>query len=532
MKRLILEIKNNYNDDVALCSFDEEIVSVSFGALDRGNVSDITNWGCFSNTGDVEFIDKDNRFEQSIADNADAKVCIYCITTTQTNTSKELLATFLVEDYEIDRETKKVSVRLRDALVDFQTQDLEEYYKFGDMVSGGAYIGYPLNTIWVYNYRTFLGAPYSALQLMKKITIDIPYIEKGTRWQHIDKLCQASMMRCFCNKNGVPIISGENVIRQEEYYHHADPVKIRACNILSIENKIPNKKTIVKDVAISAKDYQRIVGGRVSDKHQFTWYSVVGADYNSLGGKTIVANPDLSPSTGRSASNCYAYAEGMEKLPHTFGTVGKAQADTKKWVFEKGELISSTATFSENKYFNVVDYGNCADIDFERVPAIEGRTEGEPSNFVGNFCISGGEMYLIGNRFEESGEQNYGSESQYATRLQSNELIQVNDTIQIGESSSKSLAQHIIDTVKTKYSNGVECVVMEVTPSTYQTKGGATVDRLFEKYEEVIPYVVRNGVEQPYSTNEDGSEKIFKIMGIEYSYRGLLRQKLHLQELV
>jgi hypothetical protein len=41
---------------------------------------------------------------------------------------------------------------------------------------------------------------------------------------------------------------------------------------------------------------------------------------------------------------------------------------------------------------------------------------------------------------------------------------------------------------------------------------------------------MRNGFEQPYSTNDDGTPKSFKVMGIEYNYSGFLRQKLHLQE--
>ncbi|MEE1049262.1 MAG: hypothetical protein U0M60_17815, partial [Clostridia bacterium] len=160
---------------------------------------------------------------------------------------------------------------------------------------------------------------------------------------------------------------------------------------------------------------------------------------------------------------------------------------------------------------------------YSDLPALKG--------VAGNYCITDGTITVIGNFYTEDGEKSYGSTSDKSTTLKSNELIQTKSTYE-----GKALAQHIIDTVKAKYGNGIECVELEVTPSEYYDDDGINIINsqgnkpLFEKYDIVTPYVIRNGIEQPYSTKEDGSPKSFKIIGIEYSYQGLLRQKLYLQE--
>ena len=105
MKKLTVKIKN--------ISLDREVTMVSFGSLDRGNVSDLTNWGCFSNTGSIEFFDTNmgtaESFETVMSYAPNATVCIYY----NSGNIEKLLATFLIDDYEINYETKKVSLMAR-----------------------------------------------------------------------------------------------------------------------------------------------------------------------------------------------------------------------------------------------------------------------------------------------------------------------------------------------------------------------------------------------------------------------------------
>ena len=515
MKKLTVKIKN-VNDVVI--SLDRELSKVSFGALDRGNVSDTTNWGCFSNTGEIEFFDTNmgtaDSFETVMSYAPNATVCIYY----NSGNIEKLLATFLIDDYEINYETKKVSLKLKDNLVAWQEQNMDEYYGFYKK---------SLYDIWNATFSGETKITNSAEELMQNTSIEISYMEKSNKWANIDKICQASMTRCFCDADGTAVISDETPTNNT-------PIIIQPRNILSIENKVSSRNTKVKDVQISAKNYIRRTDYRVSDQHHFTWYSVVGGDH-STSWRTIVANHDLSASTGLSNDLADVYNATVTKLKHVF-SVCHAVADTKKWVFKSTVGTELTTehemfySFASGADFEIDDFGEYALVDLKNVKAIDRRLNSEHKNWVGTFCISEGTIYLVGEMFEEGTERNFGSESEYATQLSGNELIQVDSTF--GE---KTLAQHIIDTVTEKYSNGVECVVMEVTPSEYQGEDGLAIDPvgqkpLFEKYDIVVPYVIRNGREQPYSTTSDGSPKSFKVVGIEYSYSGLLRQKLHLQE--
>jgi hypothetical protein len=424
----------------------------------------------------------------------------------------------LIDDFEYDDEQHKVSLILKDQLIDWQQQNINEYYEF-----------YPksLYDIWAKTFSEETEVKNSAENLMRNTTVEISYMEKGNKWSNMDKICQASMTRCFCDVDGVPIVSDETP------YFSGDLFKINPRNILSIENKTSNRNTMVKDVQISSRNYIRRTDYRVSDQHHFTWYNVIGGDV-STSWRTIVADYMLSPSTGVSNDLAHVFNATVTKLNHVF-SVSHAVADTKKWVFAStvgSDLKAETErfySFGDRADFEIDDLGEYALVDFENVKAIDSRLDTEHRNWVGTFCISEGTIHLVGEMFEEGTEQNFGSTSEYATQLASNELIQVLSTF-----GDNPLAQHIIDTVNEKYSNGVECVVMEVTPSEYlgifdniSPNGNKP---LFEKYDLVVPYVIRNGVEQPYSTTVDGAPKIFKVVGIEYSYAGLLRQKLHLQE--
>lgn len=523
MKRLTVEIKN---ETEILMLLERELSDVSFGSLDRGNVDDVTNWSCFSNNGTVEFFDASNNFVSIISSNPNAEVCIYYCS----NGIKKLLATFLIDEFEFSDEQKKVSLKLKDRLIDWQRQNINEYYEF-----------YPksLYDIWAKTFSEETEVKNSAENLMRNTTVEISYMEKGNKWSNMDKICQASMTRCFCDADGKPVIADETP-------RHTDAFVIRPSNILSIENKITNRKTKVEDVTISAYNYTRRLNEPITNELPFTWYNVIGKDYENVSKKTILAewaNYFVNVSgIGRINGRLGAYVDARipKSKDHIFN-VTKALARTNVVAFE-GQLSSTSRTLQSTDIDLVAespgiggntpsfahDRGDSIDVYYRETQAIESYNADEPTR-VGDFCTEGGSLIGRGDFFTEDGSQSFGSDSEYATQLASNELIQVLSTF-----GDNPLAQHIIDTVNEKYSNGVECVVMEVTPSEYFGVSAiidpASNNPLFERYDIVIPYVIRNGVEQPYSKRDNGTPKSFKIVGIEYSYRGLLRQKLHLQE--
>lgn len=538
MKKLIVKITGFFEDDdgttgVVIMPLDQEISYVSFGALDRGNVSDLTNWGCFSNKGEVEFFDRANEFNEIISKYPNAHVSIYY----SSIGVEKLLATFLVDDYDYDAEIKKVKLVLKDKLIDWQYQNVEEYYEFYaktlDEILGEVGYGVLVSDSVFYN-------------TLSETEINISYIEKANKWANVDKICQATMTRCFCNAAGNPYIS-------DETRSQAPTIIIRPRNILSIENPISNRNTKINDVSIPAYKYTRQLDMPITYDVPFTWYNIKGIKTTAQNIPWILAEFDeLNANYSTSL-----FADGYQhESTSVWATVTLKDhlfeeefADIKLNVAKNliGNDVAVDEIYTETKrktdytsnevYIQFPNYAAknakeatifVTEYQFSYVGEIPVKTQKEA---IAHKFVTSGTLNWLGNYFTEDGERIFGDQSKYSTQLQTNELIQVDSKF-----GDKPLAQHIVDTVKEKYSNGVECVVMEVTPSDYFGEGGQAIigqntgKQLFGRYDIVVPYVIRNGIEQPYSKDKDGNPKKFKIVGIEYSYNGLLRQKLHLQE--
>ena len=52
-KRIVVEISKA---DELIMTIDENMLSCEFGALDRGNITDVTDWGIYANRGFISFI--------------------------------------------------------------------------------------------------------------------------------------------------------------------------------------------------------------------------------------------------------------------------------------------------------------------------------------------------------------------------------------------------------------------------------------------------------------------------------------------
>ena len=98
------------------------------------------------------------------------------------------------------------------------------------------------------------------------------------------------------------------------------------------------------------------------------------------------------------------------------------------------------------------------------------------------------------------------------------------------------LYKYILQEIKRRYEKGIECFEIECLFNEYVNESGEVVfdgkdlSQHFKRYDVIIPYVSKNGETIPLRTNPDGTPKKFRIIGISYSYDGLLRQKLSVQE--
>ena len=527
MKKLTAEIQSNGETLIAI----DNVLGISFGALDRGDLTDITNWGVFSNKGELSFIDTTKNFKSIISSYYNPNVCIYYIT----NSTKKLLATFLIDDYDYNDESKKVTLTLKDSLIDWQQNNIDEYYTF---------VKKSISDIWGDIYGAGARATTEALNDMSASMINTSYLNKATKWSNADKICQATMLRCFCDFDGTPMFSDETP-------RQLNNIVIKPRNIFSIGNKVGNVKTKIQLPSISAQNITKHENEPISDDIPFTLYDVKGKKSVTVDGETKLyieaswaydfANVTTLKIVLSGATSVGASVSTSVQKPQHFFNYGDVDITVNQAIIYNnyGDIQIRTMSSNPNKQvlsyspsITVKEYDRYLGVSFQDDEVAEKYSqELEALGVVGSYCITKGTINVIGNFFTEDGETSYGSQSEKATNLQSNEIIQTQSTY--GE---KNLAQHIIDTVTEKYGNGVECVEMEVTPSEYYDIDGNNIispngyKPLFEKYDIVTPYIIKNGIEQPYSTKYDGSAKSFKVIGIEYSYQGLLRQKLYLQE--
>lgn len=121
--------------------------------------------------------------------------------------------------------------------------------------------------------------------------------------------------------------------------------------------------------------------------------------------------------------------------------------------------------------------------------------------------------------------------------LPTNELVQEINTIGGGNTE---LYKYIVNKVSEKYSNGKEVYTIKCSIAEYYSMDGSLAISLdndllpsnFEKYDIVEPYVFTSNGEEPLSVNADGVPKRFEIIGIDYSYKGVVWQELTIQEYV
>lgn len=531
MKKLTATIVTN--EGTQLFGIDGNILSVNFGALDRGDISDTTNWGVFSNKGELAFVDVRGDFKSSIHEKENMKVCIYY----RSEYISYLLATFLIDDYDYNEESKQVTLTLKDSLIDLQQKSVEQYYTFiRDNLHNAC------NDVFE-GYGLEFGG--NAENVLKDTKINTMYMKSDSVWSNLDKICQATMLRCFCGENGMPVLSDETPKQQNN-------IIIRPRNILSIENRIRNSKTVIKSVSISAPIIGKHENVPLADESvPFVWYKIsysgslfvpVWANYFTNCTTSRYTPTGKEPDTGASVT---AQIRKPENLQNMFGNmsviveVNEARQTLVDGVISRPDI---TKLSTKDKTYerirteireNVYDQRFLEAVAFDD-SAYSGAIEGEDGILTTAVAVTEGTINILGNYFTEDGERTYGGTGDFAVKLKGNELIQTQSTYQ-----NKFLAFHLKDTVENKYQNGVECVEIEVTPSDYydidgekviDSISGIGVEPVFKKYDIVTPYVIRNGVERPYSTKDDGTAKSFKVMGVEYFYKGFLRQKLYLQE--
>ena len=122
-------------------------------------------------------------------------------------------------------------------------------------------------------------------------------------------------------------------------------------------------------------------------------------------------------------------------------------------------------------------------------------------------------------------------------KLPTNELVQGGNYYGY---SSTNYSDKFIAEVYDRYKNGKEtATLLCLVGKYYDLEGNLVVDAdnedesvppLLEKYDLVVPYIYTSNGEVPLSTDKDGNAKQFQIIGVNFSYRGIARQEIVIQE--
>lgn len=513
------------------------IISVDFDALDRGSLDGTTDWGIYANTGKIEFVDNDNEFANFIKNNVIDKITV--IIYISSYTARRKLATFDLEDFELSKMTKKVSLNLKDRLLTWQDIEDSEIYFFDDTTL------YSLANQLAERNGVQISFTDKARDRMSRITIYCPLFEANNLWANMEKICVAGHCRLSTNVNGIAEFSCDDDINLPK-------ISINPYHILNIPNRIDPNKTKIQSASLTAKNITKNTNRKIDNSIPFKIYEVDSDEkvmvitwHNVADDKTKNAQFNKAYLTNYGAYDLASFW-GVFKLSAKtheitrfvctgtkyYQNVTSSQQDTGKNINDPINLANNNSYFTR--------YDNSVTLNF----AIMSRTQAEGTDWTSLQLFSDGVIDFYGNYFVEGEEEKFSyKQNDYPSlTLPTNDLIQTYNTFEKIEGNVSINIPHnemLLDDVQKRFSKGIECYEVECAISDYYYNdnytlalngAGEGVDT-FKKYDVVVPYRIISGKSEPLSSNANGTPKSFIIIGIKYHYQGHLKQTLYLQEI-
>lgn len=185
------------------------IISINTSLFDRSDLQK-PSYGIISNSGQMEFIDFDNKFLDYSSKGLlrpDLKACIF-LNNTSENIKKQIAA-FKTASWSYDNKTVRVSLKddleeWQDIIIDGINYDplnsnptnLEYFYKY-----------LHLNTLSKYNMVAFELLDDLTKNVLINTQINYPLLKSGNLWSQWSKLCQASQCHIYKNSEGKTIFA-------------------------------------------------------------------------------------------------------------------------------------------------------------------------------------------------------------------------------------------------------------------------------------------------------------------------------------
>lgn len=522
-KRLIAKIMDG---DTVVMTADQNLLSVEFGALDRGGLTDVVDWGIFVNRGSFSFIDTKGFFNDETINTVGFlgyTVKFYLVD----RNSQYLIATFSVKSAEMDDATREVTIECVSKLEELQRQNQDESYPrpFNEKTT------VELLSECFSNFEIIDGDDRTGLYVTN---IYCPYFPKESTWARLNKICQASMCRVFDNEDGKPVISGS--------FPAKTPIVVTPSNILKIANSgyvsVPNSSIIVTE--------RTKYTGTDAYLPDIELYFVINYDeqgeiafVSNSDGFTLKTEEDLSSEFIRINIQKKVNSQYKINLPIVYlaGTI-----TNESYIDDPAGGLSYPG-IAQSTYSRYIEIGYSSVSAFDPTEILIGSGE---SNIIALTKIADGvirvtdvNMKVRGDHFrdtEATNRQNISDENRDILEISSNDLIQSRSTFTNDDGSTTPLGDYIVEEVAHRYGKGIECFEIEcLFNDYYDVNNDKVFDRddlstHFNKYDVIIPYIKKGNDTVPLRKNTDGTPKRFRVIGISYSYDGLLKQKLQIQE--
>lgn len=510
-KRLIAKIVDGEN---VIMTIDQNLLNIEFGDLDRGNLTDVLDWGIYANRGSISFIDNLGFFKNYNSNSLYFKK--YIIRFYFKKSSESRISEFDIDEIYFDEQTKQVDIQLISRLMRLQKEYASVY--------GRAEFPFRETSAYELCSRYWVNESETPEQL-KNTIIYCPYHPRNEKsWDRINKICQATMSRVIEDSDGNPIITGS--------FPQRSTVVVMPKNILSVSNS--SFVSVVNASIDSLKREKKI------DSILENVYANFTVNYGEDGELLSVSNGDFEFDKTNSNQTNVTITKVI-KTPYkvTRGTSGGFIISTETIELENN--VGQKGTYSREDYYaGFSPYGD----DFSEIKiTVETAAETIYRDDEGNVNqirrlkqvdTKTNATYAVDNGTETKTKINNDEED--IVSISSNDFIQVNSYYIDNNGDNIPLADYILQEVSRRYSKGIECFEIECLFNDYYDENGNKVfdgedlSNRFKKYDIIIPYVKKKGNVVPFRTNEDGTPKKFRVIGISYSYDGLLKQKLSVQE--
>lgn len=515
----------------------ENLRSLEFDALDRGNVSDLTNFGIMSNSGRITCDDYNGVFKGIYRSNptlSGHKIEFHLeYPNVAGNTIKQKIGTFNISNTKYDKFNRKIELTLDDGLESWQNKNIDLDFPNYIGTSKTLYEIYTDVNAIIYNkYGISLSLGSGVEALFQSITISEPYRKETVSvWAIVNEICAMSMCRVIADVDGNPCFYA-TPLSATSSNRNITPSQILSVDLVETPENSAIKGAVVSAQKITIKKVSVI--GTQKILLMSTYFDKYSDDDNEK--FTVEVDEYGTDITDTKYAGDYPAYKKAATVSTSFPIPMEIVGTITRW-----EDVSGTANYIIQEYEKTSEVSK--DIKFGR--ALTASQDGlevtlsfeiDPISRWGYILANDVPMkydyynsidvdfFAMVKMIDGTEEVWSGYRQGEMVELPSSPWLQNENTIRV-QSSAQDHALWLVNRIVNTYSDGVECLEMTCNIANNNTPA------YFSLYQVVTPYIATPNGQVPYSYNSNGTAKKYLIVGYKFIYNGHPMQKLYLQEI-